>query len=136
MGTYNLHLLKSSIGKENVGLYRDNGLGVLRNLSDSETEPLRKQITKLFKDCGLSITIKMNLKTINFLDISFELVNNTYQPYHKPNNKPAYIHKQSNHPPYILKELPKSINKQISDISCDEHVFNNAKEKYRKSFRK
>ena len=78
----------------------------------------------------------MNLKTIDFLEIRFELVNNTYQPYRKPNNESAYIHKQSNRPPNILKELPKSINKQISDISCDEHVFNNAKEKYRKSFRK
>ena len=33
----------------------------------------------------------------------------------------------------ILKELPKSINKRISDISCDEHVFNNAKETYEKA---
>ena len=30
-------------------------------------------------------------------------------------------------PPNILKELPKSINKRISDISCDENVLNNAK---------
>ena len=41
--------------------------------------------------------------------------------------------KQSDHPPNILKELPKSINKQISDISYDEHVFNNAKETYEKA---
>ena len=41
--------------------------------------------------------------------------------------------KQSDHPPNILKELPKSINKQISDISYDEHVFNNAKETYKKA---
>ena len=89
--------------------------------------------TKIFKDCGLNITIKMNLKTVNFLDIRFDLVNNTYQPYRKPNNEPVHIHKQSNHPPNILKELPKSINKRISYISCDEHVFNNAKETYEKA---
>ena len=89
--------------------------------------------TKIFKDCGLNITIKMNFKTVNFLDIRFDLVNNTYQPYHKPNNEPVHIHKQSNRPPNILKELPKSINKRISDISCDEHVFNNAKETYEKA---
>ena len=49
-GIYNLHLLKSIIRKENVGLYRDAGLGVLRNLSGPETERLRKQIIKIFKD--------------------------------------------------------------------------------------
>ena len=41
-GIYNLNLLKSIIRKENVGFYRDAGLGVLRNLSGPETERLRK----------------------------------------------------------------------------------------------
>ena len=72
----------------------------------------------------------MNLKTVNFLDVRFNLVINIYQPYRKPNNEPVYIYKQLNHPPNILKELPKSINKQIPAISCDEHVFNNTKETY------
>ena len=124
VGIYNLHLLKSII-KENVGLYHDDGLGVLRNLSVPE-----KGIIKIFQNCGLNITIKMNLKRVDFLDIRFDLVNDTYQPYHKPNNEPVYIHKQSNHLPNILKELPKSINKRISDIFYDEHVFNNTKETY------
>ena len=64
----------------------------------------------------------MNLKTVDIFDVRFDLVNNTYQPYRKPNNEPVYIHKQSNHPSNILKELPR-----ILGISCDENVFNNAK---------
>ena len=73
------------------------------------------------------------MKTVDFLDVRFDLVQNTYQPYRKPNNEPVYIHKHSNHPPNILNELPKSINKRISDISCNEHVFNNAKITYEKA---
>ena len=34
-----------------VGLYRDDGLGVLRNLSGPETERLRKIFVKIFKEC-------------------------------------------------------------------------------------
>ena len=75
----------------------------------------------------------MNLKTVDFLNVRFDLVNNTYQPYRKPNNEPVYIHQQSNHLSNILKELPKSISKRISVISCDEQVFNNAKETYEKA---
>ena len=75
----------------------------------------------------------MNLKTVDFLDACFDLVNNTYQPYRKPNNEPVYIHQQSNHPSNILKELPKPINKRISDISCDEQVFHNANKTYEKA---
>ena len=69
----------------------------------------------------------MNLKAVDFFNVRFDLVNNTDQPYRKLNNEPVYIHKQSNHPLKILKELPKSIKKLISDISCDENVLNNAK---------
>ena len=75
----------------------------------------------------------MNLKTVNFLDVRFDLVNNTYQPYRKRNNEPVYFHKQSNHPHNILKEFPKSVKKRISDISSDENVFNNAKLRYEKA---
>ena len=116
VGIYNFHLLKSIIRNENVGLYCDDGLGVLRNLSGPKTERLRKRITKIVKDCRLNIIIKMNWKTVDFLDVRFDLVNNTYEPYRKPNNGPVYIHKQSNHPPNITKELIKLINKRISDM--------------------
>ena len=93
-GIYNLHQLKNVIRKENAGLYRDDGLGILQNLSDPELERIWKRIIKIFKYCGLNITIKMNLKTVDFLDVRFDLVNNTYQPYSKPNNEPVYFHKQ------------------------------------------
>ena len=119
--------------KENAGLYRDHGLHILRTLSSPEVECIRKRIIKIFKDCGLNVTIKMNLKTVIFLDVRFNLVKNTYQPFHQPNSEPVYIHKQSNHPPNILKELPKSRNKSISEISCDKKVFNNAKLTYEKT---
>ena len=113
VGIYNLHQLKSVMRKENVGLYRDDGLGILRNLSGPEVDRMRKRIIKIFKDCGLNITIKMNLKTVDFLDVRFDLVNNTYQPYRKPNNEPVYIHKPSNHPPQYFKRTSK-INKQTN----------------------
>ena len=75
----------------------------------------------------------MNLKTVDFLDVCFDLENNTYQPYCKPNNEPVYIYTKSNDPPNILQELPTSINKQIPDISCVENVFNNPKLTYEKA---
>jgi len=45
-------------------------------------------ITKFFKDeCELKITIKTNLKTVNFLDVTFDLIKESYQLYSKPNNQ-------------------------------------------------
>ena len=130
VGIYSLNLLKTIIRKENVGLYRDDGLGIIRNSSGPEIDRMRKQIIKVFKECGLNIVIKMNLKTVDFLDVRFNLTNNTYEPYRKPNNEPVYININSNHPLNILKELPKSINKRISETSCNERIFNEAKSLY------
>ena len=130
VGVYILHLLRTVMRKENFGLYCDDGLGILRNSSGPETERKRKQIIQVFKSCGLNITVKANFKTVDFLDVRFDLINNIYQPYRKPNSETVYINKQSNHPPNILKDLPKTINKQITYISCNQDIFDTAKTTY------
>ena len=121
--SYMLNQLKHDMNKESIGLYRDDGLGVFRNIPKPEIERKKKQIVKRFKECGLSITIQYNLKSVDFLDVTFDLYNNLYKPYRKPNNKPIYIIKQSNHPPNVLKQLPKSIAKRISDTSSSKDTF-------------
>ena len=57
-------------------------------------------------------------------EVTFDLVNNIYKPYRKPNNKPFYINKHSNRPPNILKQLPKPIEKRVSETSSNIDVFN------------
>ena len=121
--TYILNKLKNVTNKENIGLYQNNGLGIFQNIPKTEIERKKKQIVKVFKDCGFSITIKCNLKSTDFLDVTFDLVNDIYKPYRKPSNKPLYINKHSNHPPNILKQLPKSIEKHISETSSNTDVF-------------
>ena len=54
-----------------------------------------------------------------------------YYPYNKPNNHSFNILAKSNHPPSIVKQLPKMVNKKISDLSCDENTFNSAKVTYK-----
>ena len=67
---------------------------------------------------------------MNYLDVTFNLTDGSYYPYRKPNNLPQYINIKSNHPPNIIKQLPASINRRISDNSCNEHEFNKAKPIY------
>ena len=123
VGCFILKQIKSIMNINDVGLYRDDGLGVMRNLSGPETDRKRKDLINIFKDCGLSITCETNLKIVNFLDIQLNLENNTIRPYMKPSNNPVYINKHSNHPPNILQKLPKSISRRISDISSNENIF-------------
>ena len=70
---YKLRQLKNVIRKENADLYRDDDLGILRDLSSPEVERIRRRKIKIFKHCGLNITIKIKLKTVDFLDVRFDL---------------------------------------------------------------
>ena len=80
VGCYILNQLSTVMRKELVGLYRDHGLDIMKNVSGPEIERKRKQIIKTFKDCGLNITMKTNLKSVDFPDICLNLRDNTYQP--------------------------------------------------------
>ena len=85
-------------------LDRDNGLTVLKGLSGPKPERLKKKVIKVFKHCGLEITIKANLYLVDFLDVTFDLCNITYEEYRKLTNHLAYINKISNNPTKTLKE--------------------------------
>ena len=104
-----LNNLSKKYGKNNVGLYRDDGLVLLRNASRPHSEQTRKDITREFKKQGLNISISTNLKICNFLDVTLNLTDGTHYPYTKPNNETLYIDTNSNHPPTIIKHLPAAI---------------------------
>ena len=94
---------------------------------------MRKNIITLFKNEGLGITIDTNLIETDFLDVTFNLTTGKFFPYRKPNNIPLYINVKSNHPPSIIKDLPKLINRRLSDLSCNKEEFDKAKPLYEKS---
>ena len=87
-------------------------------------------MVKVFKECGLSIIIECNLKTVNFLDATFDLTNDIYKLYRKAYDNSLYINKNSNQPPCILKQLPVLIEKRLSETLSNENVFNDAAKLY------
>ena len=125
VGLFILKSLRERFG-HNIGLYRDDGLGVIQTNSGRLADKARKDLTAIFARHGLKITATTNIKVVNFLDITFDLTNGTYKPYRKPNDEPLYINNLSNHPPSVVQQLPASINKRINKLSCDEQTFNEA----------
>ena len=70
------------------------------------------------------------MKRTDFLDILFNLQNDTYKPFRKDDQRPTYIHSRSNHPPSIKKQLPTMIAERLSNLSCSESVFKNESQVY------
>ena len=88
-------------------MYRDDGLVLLRNTSKQKTDRIRKDITEIFKNAGFKIEIKTNLHIVDFLDVPFNLSDETYKPYKKPNGELLCINTSSNHPPQIIFDMSK-----------------------------
>ena len=125
VGLYIFDIWGNKFGKEIFGLYRDDGLACLKNLNGHQSDKLRKDITKVFKEMGLALTIQSNLTMVNFLDVTFNLKDGTYKPYKKPNDIPTYININSNHPANIIKQISTIISKRMSQISSNEEMFKN-----------
>ena len=77
----------------------------------------------MFTQKGLQIIIECNLKVVNYLDVTFNLNDGSYRPYRKSNDETHYIHIQSDHPPSITKQLPRSIEKRLSQLSSSKYIF-------------
>ena len=129
--------LLSQLPKElehNIGLYRDDGLAITNSTSRA-TERIKQSICHIFKQNGLRITIEANKHVINFLDVTFNLTKNTYQPYTKPNTTLQYVHNESNHLPLVIRNIPAGINKRLSSLSSNKACFDQAAPLYQKALR-
>ena len=51
------------------------------------------------------------------------LKDDTFRPYHKPNDQIQYIHTESNHSLNIIKHIPTSIENCLSNLSSTEILF-------------
>ena len=83
----------------------------------------KKQLQSLFKQKDVQIIIECNLKVINYLGIIFNLNDGSYRPYRKPNEETHYIQAHSDYPSSITKQLPRSIEKRLSQLSSSKDIF-------------
>ena len=59
--------------QNNVGLCRDDALGIFSNLSGPNIERKKKEIIKIFKSFGLSFTVTSIVTSANYLDVNLDL---------------------------------------------------------------
>ena len=131
VGLFLLNNLANKFDKNIVGLYRDDGLALFKNINGHRADKIRKEFHQLFKENGISLEIECNLKTVNYLDITLDLNTGTYKPYRKPNDETIHIHAKSNHPANILKQLPISIESRLSNLSSNSEIFHEASKHYK-----
>ena len=122
VGTFFLDKISEKYEKNSIDLYRYDRLSVFKNKSGTQLERIKKNLQKTFKDFGLEIVAV----SVNYLNVTLNLNNGSFKPYHKPDDIIQYINKESNHPPSITEHLPASIEKRLSNNSADEKIFKEA----------
>ena len=65
----------------------------------------------------------MQQKVVNFLDVTLNLKKSIYCPYLTDSNKIIYVNTESNHALPIIKQLPKSVELRLSQLSVNKEIF-------------
>ena len=90
----------------------------------------------IFKSKGLDIVIQCNMKVVDYLDVTLNLIDGSFKPFRKPDDETNYIHAESDHTPNIIKQLSISVEKIISDLSSSEEIFVQSKQYYQDALMK
>ena len=133
---HRLSIIKDEIPQLDFALYRDDGIAQHKKLRPQAIDKIRKKLHKIFNDLGLTITVETALNRVNFLDITMNLHQNSYEPFRKPNNTPLYINIESNHPLHIKKNIPIAVNKRLTALSSSKKLFDEHKEEYQLALKK
>ena len=100
-GLFILKNLGKTFGNKNIGLYRDNGLAIIKSKSARLEDKTRKELYKIFEQFGLKITAEANLRVVNFLDVTFDLTSGKQ----KPTYQTALGHSNCTHKMEYIKDV-------------------------------
>ena len=78
---------------------------------------MKKNIIALLKEEGLTVRTDTSLTETDFLVVTFNLATGKFFHSQSLVNVTLYINVKSNHSSTIIKDLPKMINKRLSELS-------------------
>ena len=117
VGLFILKQLGKTFGNKNIGLYRDDGLAIIKNKSARLADKTRKELHKIFEQFGLKITAEANLHVVNFLDVTFDLTSGKHRPYRTT----LYCKTVRTN---VARDFPKLIDKHFPKTSPLHKIFN------------
>ena len=75
-----LSKLAQLLGHDNVGLYRDDALAIIKNSAGKDVSNACRRIKSTFNKIGLEITTEPNLRATNFVHVTLDNGNGSFYP--------------------------------------------------------
>ena len=72
-GLFMLNKLSKNFDKDNIELYRYDGLSVFKDHNGHQNDKVWKEMIDLFKQHHRNLEIKCNLKIVDYLNMMFDL---------------------------------------------------------------
>ena len=89
------------------------------------------ELHRIYNRNGLKIPgAEANRKVVDFLNVTMDLSTGTFKTFAKEGNTLAYVDSRSNHPPSITRNLPKGINRLLSDTNSTQALFETSAPSY------
>lgn len=126
IGIHILSEMNESIHIDNHRLYSDDVLMCV-HAKIMINGVIRTKLLKILKSLGFTLTIEVNMKIVQFLDVDFNLSVVTVSPYQKLNINLKYINTKSKYSANVIKHIPKIVGYRISRNSSTEKIFKQKK---------
>ena len=84
---------------------------------------------------GLKVTVTVNIKKTDYLDLVLDLQSGCTAPFKKPQETPIYVNKSSSHPPCVIKKIPHTVSNRLSLLSSTKREFDNNRQPYREALK-
>ena len=78
-----LNKISEKYDKNNIVI---DGLSVFKSKSGYQLERIKKSLQKTPKDFSLEIVEESSLRIVNYLDVTLNLNDGSFRPYHKPDD--------------------------------------------------
>ena len=122
-------ICKDTDGKACIGLFRDDGLALVKGITEADITWINNWFDDLFPNFSFEIKIA---KSIEFLDITISITNETIvtAPYSKPSCTHKYVPPQSGHDRMVISAIPYSVFYRLKLISSTKNIFEEAAKEY------
>ena len=136
IGIYISDTLGRIVNLDQVELYRDDRIFAVPDSNRPKT-PLkyRRRLLEHLNYLVCKIEIASNLRILDFLDVIFNLNNNTFKPFSKSNSAPTYLNSDFNYRRSLLKQIPNVMNQRINRLSSHKRILEESKSIYDKALK-
>ena len=127
-GLYVLSKMKENNGlsETNCALYRDDLIAAFPK-NGYKINRIKSIIGKTFEEENLRMIDWEEGEEMDYLEVCFNIKENSYKPFEKENANSKYINPHNDHPNIIVKQIPKIIEDRISMICSNNDIHETEK---------